>query len=211
MTPQELLPLYALGALEPEEAALVERAIAEDPKLRVQLDAFLEAAGIMPAALPGMAPPPSLRDRLFANLDAMSQPGRWERFAGRLAEMYDVTVEKARMFLSWIDEPSRWGPSAFPNVQLIHLPPGPKWATADCGIVRMPAGFHFPNHGHHGPELTFVLQGKAHESNGTVLEPGMEQELGAGVEHDFVIDEASGDYIFAVRFYGIFGIQLEAT
>jgi anti-sigma factor ChrR (cupin superfamily) len=199
----EMLPLYALGALDLDEAKLVEDAVAKDPALRAELDKYIAIVGRE------VAPSPSVRDRLFADVDALSKPNRWERFAARVAEIYDVTVDKARMFLSWIDEPSRWENAAVPGVQLIHLPAGPQWAAADCGIVRMPAGFHFPNHGHHGPELTYVLQGKITESSGATLDVGEELELPAGAEHSFVVDEASGDYIFCVRFYGIYGIKLE--
>ena len=199
----EMLPLYALGALDPDEAKLVEDAVAKDPELAAELAKYQAIVGRQ------AAPSPSVRDRLFADVDALSKPNRWERFAARVAEIYDVTVDKARMFLSWIDEPARWEAAAVPGVQLIHLPPGPRWAAADCGIVRMPAGFHFPNHGHHGPELTLVLQGRSTDSSGAVLAPGDEMELPAGAEHDYVIDEASGDYIFCVRFYGIYGIKLE--
>jgi hypothetical protein len=144
----------------------------------------------------------------MADLDLASRPGRFDRFAARVAAIFDVTVDKARMFLSWIDEPARWEPSAFPRVELIHLPPGPAWGGADCGIVRMPADFHFPWHGHHGEELTLVLQGQGKDSTGAVLEPGAETVLPGGAEHDFVIAPGE-DYIFCVRFYGIYGIELE--
>lgn len=200
---RELLPLHALGALDADEAAEVERAIADDPALKRELDAYLETSGELPAALSPMTPSPDVKTRLFASVDASVAPSRFDRFAARMAEIFDVTVDKARMFLGWIDDPTRWEPSPIPQVQLVHLPAGPAWAGADCGLVRMPAGFPFPWHAHNGEELTFVLQGHAVDSDGNDLVPGSEIMVPEGAEHDFVVDPASGEYIFAVRFYGI--------
>lgn len=200
---RELLPLHAIGALDADEAALVERAVAADPALAAELDAHRAALGELGDALPQVAPAPSVRDRLMASVDAAVAPSRWERFAPRIAALFDVTVDKARMFLAWIDEPARWQASPFPGVMAIHLPPGPTWAAADCGLVKMPAGHTFPWHAHKGEEVTLVLAGRARDSDGTDLEPGTELRLDAGAEHDFVVDPASGDYIFAVRFFGI--------
>jgi hypothetical protein len=146
----------------------------------------------------------AVRDRLSASLEALARPNRWERFATQVARMFDVTVDKARMFLSWIDDPSRWekwGPDG--DIDVVHLPGGPRWAAADCGFGRMPPGHHFPWHSHRGEEMTLVLQGRIHDSTGVDLAPGDEMVLPAGAEHDFVIDPASGEYIFAVRFYGV--------
>ena len=200
---RDLIPLHALGALDADEAARVEAAVAADPALAAELAAHRDAAAALGDALPPEPPAPAVRDRLMASVDAAVAPNRWERFAARVAEMFDVSVDKARMFLGWIDEPARWEPSPLPGVQLVHLPGGPAWAGADCGLVRVPAGTRFPWHGHHGEELTLVLAGRAVESGGAELVPGAETVLTAADEHDFVVDEASGDYIFAVRFYGI--------
>ena len=199
----ELIPLYALGALDADEMARVEDALVADPSLRAELDAHRDAAAALTDGLPPVAPSPALRARLIESVDATVAPGRFEQFAARVAEMFDVTVDKARMFLGWIDDPTRWEPSPIPQVQLVHLPAGPAWAGADCGLVRMPAGFPFPWHAHNGDELTFVLQGRARDSDGNDLVPGSEIVVPEGAEHDFVVDPASGEYIFAVRFYGI--------
>jgi putative transcriptional regulator len=203
---QDLLPLHALGALEPDEAALVEQAVAADPALRAALDAWRDTAGSIPAA--SVAPAADVRTRLMAAIDASVQPGPLERFSSRIASIFDVTVDKARMYLGWIADPARWEPGPIPGVQLIHLPPGPSYASADCGFVKLPPGFHFPRHGHHGEELSVVLQGTGHDSDGNKLAPGTELVMPGGAEHDFVIDEGQDDYIFAVRFHGIYGIEL---
>lgn len=203
MDVHQLLPLHALGALDADEAAQVEAAVAADPELRVLLDTYREAAGALGGALGPVMPPPALRDRLFASIDAITGPGRYERFAARVAGLYDVTVEKARMFLNWIDDPARWESAEYPNVEVIHLPAGPAWAGADCGLVRMPAGLEFPWHDHTGEEVTLVLQGQVHDSSGVTMGPGDQQVLPPGAVHRYRVDAGGDDYIFAVRFFGI--------
>lgn len=154
-------------------------------------------------ALPPTPPPAALRERLMASVDATTLPSRYERFAARVAAIFDVTIDKARMFLGWIDDPARWQPSPFPGVDVIHLPAGPACAGVDAGLVRVPPGYAFPWHAHDGEELTLVLDGRARDADGTDLVPGVETVRTPGAEHDFVVDPASGDYIFAVRFGGI--------
>lgn len=200
----ELLPLHALGALDAAEAERVEQAIAADPALRRQLDGFREVAHALTTALVPTPAPATVRSRLFASLDELARPGRFDRFAGRMAQLFDVSVDKARMFLGWVDEPARWEEQAdFPNVQLIHLPPGPAWAAADCGLVRMQPGFRFPLHDHKGQEVTLVLQGTGYDSSGLRMEPGVELVLEPGHPHEYTVDAGSEPYVFAVRFYGI--------
>jgi putative transcriptional regulator len=187
----ELLKQYLEGTLDADDAAAT--------------DAIVSAlADATPVEVPGTA----VRDRLMAELDAGALPGRFDRFAAPLAAMFDVTVEKARMFLGWIDQPARWQASAYERVELVHLPPGPSFAAADCGIVRMPAGYHFPWHGHHGEEMTLVLQGASRDSTGRVLEAGDAMVLPQGAEHDYTAGDGE-ELIFAVRFYGIYGVELE--
>lgn len=201
---RELLPLHALGALEAEEAKLVEQAIAEDAALRRTLDGYREVAHALADALAPVRPPVDLRGRLFSSVDEICKPPRLDRFSRRIAELFDVTVEKARMFLGWVDDPKMWVEQPdFPNVKLIHLPAGPAWAGADCGLVWMPPGLAFPLHDHKGQEVTLVLQGRSLDSSGTIMEPGVEMVLEPGRPHSYSVDDGSEPYVFAVRFYGI--------
>jgi putative transcriptional regulator len=202
----ELIPLYALGALDAGETAQVEDALLADPSLRAELDAHRDAAAALGEAVPRVEPSPALRARLMESVDATVAPGRFEAFAARVAEMFDVTIDKARMFLGWIDQPGRWEPTPLPWVHQCHLPAGPAWAGADCGLVRMPAGSEFPWHAHNGEELTLVLSGRAKDSDGHDLGPGSELVVSGDAQHEFLADPDAGEYIFAVRFYGIYPV-----
>lgn len=206
-TPDELsalLALHALDALDADDAARVEAAVAAAPALRHELDALRAAAAALPSALPVAPAPASVRARLDASIDAMTRPGRLDRFATRLADLFDVTVDKARMLLGWIDDPARWEAFA-PGAALMHLPAGPAWAGADCGFVRLEPGATFPWHHHDGEEVTVVMQGRGRDADGSLLVPGDEVVLGAASEHDFTAEGGAGDepYLFAVRVLGV--------
>lgn len=72
---RELAPAYALGALDEPERLRFERALADSPELRAEVEAFDAAAASLGESLPPLAPPPSLKAGLFARLDATPQEG----------------------------------------------------------------------------------------------------------------------------------------
>jgi hypothetical protein len=62
---RELLPLYALGALSPEERAQVEAALERYPELWPEAKALLEAAASLAQDLPPEAVPPGLEQKVL--------------------------------------------------------------------------------------------------------------------------------------------------
>jgi hypothetical protein len=194
---RELLPLYVLGLLAPEEATVVERALARDPALAAELLAFDDAAARLIDGVTPVAPPPSVRERLLASVAA----GRFERFVDRFAAMYDVAVARARELFAMIDDPSTYD-RQLPGAALIHFQGGPACAGADCGFVLLPAGAHFPWHRHNGAEDILVLQGASIDCDGTVTHVGETDHRDAGTEHEF--SAAPGDdLIFCARVWGV--------
>lgn len=193
MTPdlRELLPLYALGILEPDEAKAVERAIVKDPALAAELAAYRDAASEMIAPL---QPSPEVKLRLMASIG----DGRFEKFATRMASLYDVAIERAREYLGLIERPASWEPG-IPGISLVHFDGGPRYAAADCGYVRLAPGATFPMHAHRGEEVSLILSGSLRESGtGRVLVAGDELVQTEGSTHELVCigDE---DCIFAAR------------
>lgn len=71
--PEQLLAAYALDAVSDEERAIVERHLAASPEARAEVEAYREAAVGLADEAPAVAPPPSLRDAIFARLDDAPQ------------------------------------------------------------------------------------------------------------------------------------------
>ncbi len=193
---RDLLPAYALGALDDHEVELVARAVAADRALADELDLLREAAG---ALAEPVTPSTAVRDRLLASTRGSE---RFARFVHRFAELFDVAAGRARELLAMIDQPTAWSDGPAAGSWLVHFQAGPRLATADTGFVKLARGERFAWHRHHGTEHCLVLQGLAADSLAGTLRVGDEGVLEAGSEHDFV---AAGDedLIFAVSVFGV--------
>lgn len=176
---RELLPLYALGILESDEAQVVERAVAGDPALAAELAAYQQTAeGMVAPALP----PPSVHARLMASLGG----GKFEKFSNRMASLFDVTVDRARELLGLIERPASWEPGA-PGLDLVHFDGGPAFAMADCGFIRLAPNAAFPVHTHAGEEVSVILEGTLLDRrSGRTYVAGDEVVEAQDVEHDVV-------------------------
>jgi anti-sigma-K factor RskA len=67
------LAAYALDAVDPAERAAIERALAESPDLRDEADSYAASAAQLAQLAQPVAPPPDLRARLMAGIDATPQ------------------------------------------------------------------------------------------------------------------------------------------
>ncbi len=192
---RELLPLHALGVLDADEAREVERAVLADPALAAELAAYRDAAGLI---APPVAPPPDIKARLLASVGG----GRFERFTTRFAQLFDVTVDRARELLGLVERPASWE-QPLPGIGLVHFAGGPNCATADCGFIRIAPGCTFPWHTHRGEEVSIILTGTLRDRSGRLLRPGDELVQATGSQHD-ISAEGDEDVIFAARaFNGI--------
>lgn len=187
---RELLPLYALGLLEPAEAEVVEHALERDPALADKLAALLAATD---ALIPPVAPAPDVHARLLASIGG----GRFEAHASRMASLFDVTVEGARELLGLIERTASWE-LPMPGLGLVHFDGGPAYAAADCGFVRLAPGTAFPHHGHLGEEVSLVLAGTLRDHTGRLYGPGDELVQAEGSEHDVACD-GDEECIYAAR------------
>jgi putative transcriptional regulator len=192
---RELLPLYALGILESDEASVVERAIAADAALAAALAAYQQTTDAIGAALQPVAPAPDIKQRLLASIGA----GRFEAFSGRLARLYDVTVDRARELLGLIERPASWVPQIIPGISLVHFEGGPATAAADCGFIRLAPGAVFPPHTHLGEEVVTILSGRVHDvTNDRMLGPGDDYVQSEGTQH-YKVCVGDEDCIYASR------------
>lgn len=197
MNIEELLPLYALGVLAPEEVRAVERAMAEQPHLAAEMEIFRETAAELAGLAAPVRPSEHVRRRLMSSIGG----GRFERFTAVFARMFDVTVETGRELLAWIEDPSKWEKMDAVS-QVIHFPAGPACAGADTGFVRVAPGGTFPYHAHGGSEVSLVLAGSAVTSDGKVLRVGDEVSEEPGTAHD-IANTGTEDFIYASRVYGV--------
>lgn len=188
---RELLPLYALGILDPDEAAQVERAISGDAALARELAAHQQATELLVAPV---APSADVKLRLMASIGG----GRFDAFAARVAAMFDVALERGRELLGLIERPASWI-AQIPGVSLVHFEGGPATAAADCGFVRLAPGAVFPPHNHLGDESCIVLSGQMHDPvNNRTLGPGDGCALSTGSAH-YLICVGDEPCIYASR------------
>lgn len=180
---RELLPLYAIGSLTNEEAADVERAIEADRMLADELDSYL-------SLVTPVAPAADVKARLLASVGG----GRFERFATRMTELFDVSLDRARELLALVERPASWG-HPIPGLSLIHFKGGPACATADCGFVRIAPGCKFPWHTHRGEEVNIILLGTARDADGKLLRAGDELVQQESTAHDLTAGDEEVIYV----------------
>ncbi|HEY4175342.1 MAG TPA: hypothetical protein VGM90_00850 [Kofleriaceae bacterium] len=192
---RELLPLYALGVLDADEAKLVEAAVAKDPSLAAELLAYQESTHDLVAVA---APDPYVKTRLMASVGL----GAYEKYSSRMASLFDVSVDRARELLSLIDRPSSWEPAIAGmdiGVLLVHFDGGPAYAGADCGYVLINPGCAFPMHSHLGEEVSLILAGRLRDrATGKIYGPGDEITKTLDSEHD-VVCEGDEPVMYAAR------------
>lgn len=196
----ELLPLFAAGVLDEADAAEVERALAEHPALHRELDRWRDAFASLGEAAGRVEPDASLRARLLASTESLAV--NVARFAAQVAELYDLSLDAARELLARVDDAAAWRPT-MPGIDCLRVKPGAKHAGVECNLVRIAPGTRFPWHRHVGEEVSLVLHGGAHMSDGTDLLPGDVLTVGEETEHDFVIEDGGDCCIVAVRMAGI--------
>lgn len=202
---RELLPLYALGVLPPDEGSLVEKLLHDHPELAASLETYRATAGDLMLAVAPVAPSPHVRVRLLASIGA----GRFEELTPAFRRIFDLTVDGARALLAWIDDPSKWQ-QVMPHFAAIHFAGGPACVGADTGFVRLAPHTTFPYHAHRGEEITLVIQGSAVTSDGKSLKAGDEVIEGPGSAHD-ITNTGDEDFIYATRAFGVqFGIAKPA-
>jgi anti-sigma-K factor RskA len=73
-TIEELLPAYALGALDPEDIGRVERYLAAHPEAQREVEDLREAFGVLALAAPPLTPPPGAKAALLDRVERLAAP-----------------------------------------------------------------------------------------------------------------------------------------
>lgn len=141
-----------------------------------------EAWSALALAVPPVAPPPQLWERISS---AVAGQSRFEHLVERSAQLLDLSLAKVRELFAAIDLASSWGASPSEGVSLFHIDPGPRLANAMAGFVRITPGASFPHHRHLGPEHMLVMQGSYATDAGERYEAGADHLSPAGAAHTF--------------------------
>ena len=159
---EELIALYAVGALAPAEShALEARLAAAGPEAAALLRTLTDVAAALAQAR-AVAPPPRVREELLRRLD--DEP------AGAPTALHIARASEAV-----------WEALPYPGLhkRLLHLDCASGRYTA---LVRMAPGASYPAHDHAGVEECLVLEGDLHVG-GEVLRAGDYQRALAGSHH----------------------------
>lgn len=197
----DLLAEFVLGHLSAADAAGIEAEAARSAPLRATIDELRELLTGVALIVEDASPPAELRERV---LSSASKVNRFASFANRVAQLIDVTVDKARQLLAAIDSAVAWEPGLAEGMSLYHLDAGPAAANAVVGFVKLKAGVAFPTHTHIGQETVLILQGRCTDEDGTVSGPGDEVVKAGGTTHFFTTHGDAPDFIYlAVVFEGV--------
>lgn len=197
----QMLDDYVWGNLDDAAAAEFEAHMAKSSAFAAKVVDAMEAWAGLSLALPEVAPTDSVRDRLFASLDATS---RFEAFVSKVAQLIDVTRDVARSLLNGIDSATRWEPGFTPDMRLYHLEAGSNLDNAIVGFVELKAGASFPPHTHLGIEHVMPVQGRLVDEDGTIYGPGDVATKQAGTSHYFDVPADGPDLIYlAIVFEGV--------
>jgi quercetin dioxygenase-like cupin family protein len=151
-----------------------------------------EALANLAMSLPLTAPSPEVRKRL---LNSMSTTNRFEMFAAQVAELIDVSIDRARELVGRIDDAQSWMKTHVAGVFSYDLPVGPAAADAVVGFVKLRPGVVFPDHEHMGDEAMLVVQGSCIDSYGTIMRRGDSIRLPPGTHHEFTA-QPGPDFIY---------------
>lgn len=142
---------------------------------RPSSDAFDDVdAELLLASVDPVTPSAKTKDALMAAI-----AGPWYLpFVRRVAELCEVSQDKAKELLAAVDDAARWMIGPGQGTEAFHIDAGPSLEGAIVGFIRIAPGAVFPDHKHVGAEDVYVLDG------GFVVDDGVEQvTVRAGEEH----------------------------
>lgn len=204
MTPQHIDDRIAdllLGDVSDGEREALEAHVAGCPRCNQELLHAADAFAALALALPAEAPPPPLRARILDD----AKPPRLAAMIDKLADLFDVSVARARALLLRLDDATAWAPGPVPEswIMLVDGGGGAKVAGAFCGFVKMGPGVRWPAHKHLGTEYMLVLEGGFAQDDGVEVHPGQVHVMREGSEHAFTIFPDETCVAAAVVFGGV--------
>ncbi|MCI0654103.1 MAG: cupin domain-containing protein [Methylococcaceae bacterium] len=194
---EALLIQYALGILDRPESLIVDEALSTSAISRKQFYEIQETLNTMALAETPLQPDPRLREHVLA---AIEPSNRFAGFTTRFAELFDLGEQEAGRLFAKIDETTtdEWTSSLLlPGVRFLEFQGGPRVSAAHCGLISVKPDTFFPRHRHRGDEWVLVLQGRALDNRGSLLQPGDLLFAEPGSEHAF-LTPGPEPFVFAV-------------
>jgi putative transcriptional regulator len=179
----DILPDLLMGTLDQPDRQAAERHLAGCERCRAELARLSPGVEGLMTLVDAMEPPPVVLARVVAEMES---PGRFARFAEKVAAFFDLTREKALAVLESLSDPGAWQPGPAEGIQVLPVEAGPGKAGMLAAFVRVPPGTRFPRHTHRGHEWNLVLEGGFREDSGHEVWPGEVLEKDESTTHDFV-------------------------
>jgi anti-sigma factor ChrR (cupin superfamily) len=171
---EEQAALFALGALEPEQAKrFSQRLNAGCPLCRAEVEDCEAALALMAAGAPEATPPERLRDRLLERIGVTEKPAPMSA-AGVVIRANEVP----------------WKPGPFPGVDFRFL------HERKTMLVRMAPKARIPAHPHAAAEQCLVLEGSV-TTDGLTAYAGDYTYMPAGSTHDDLYSENGALFLIA--------------
>jgi putative transcriptional regulator len=179
----DILPEWALGTLAPAELEAAERHLAGCARCRTEAARLVPARQALTALVTPVEPPPAVLNQL---MEQMEGPGRFARFADRVAAFFGLTRDKALEVLQSLSDPSAWMPGPVAGTELLPVETGGERQGMMAAFLRLHPGVRYPRHSHHGGrEWNLVLEGGFREDDGHEVWPGEELEKSESSAHGF--------------------------
>lgn len=170
---QELASLHVLGALTPAEKESFEAALRAQPELQAFVRELERTTGLVAQAVPPVAPPPALRERVLRAAGAPSQVVSPAPFK--------TDVSNPAFFFHAANDPAGWKKLPLPGASLKLLSADRERGFAVL-LGRLERGVRYPAHPHSLPEDLLILSGDLNIA-GRRLGPGDFHHCDAGTEH----------------------------
>lgn len=179
----DILPDLLLGTLEAPARLHAEQHLGSCARCRDEAARLSPALGGLAAMVTPLEPPPGVLPQLMARMEG---PGRFARFADKVAAFFDLGREKALALLESLSQPGVWLPYKEPGVEFVPVEAGPGRAGVLTAFARLAPETRFHHHGHPTREWTFVLEGGLREDSGLQVWPGEVLEKAPGSEHELI-------------------------
>lgn len=182
----DILPELLLGTVDLSTRQAAEQHLAGCERCRAEVARLAPGVEGLAGLVAPVEPPPGVLSRVMAEMEG---PGRFARFAEKVAAFFDLTREKTLAVLESLSDPDAWLQGPVEGIQLMPVEAGPAKSGMMAAFVRLSPGVRFPRHTHHGHEWNLVLEGGFREDSGNEVWPGELLEKASGSAHDFVAIE----------------------